>query len=191
MSFDWSKYKNAGRAAAPSAGRFINLKDGESVTFFVPGQEPGCEETYWANRQKVEPGTPGAEKSVKVVLSVWDTAAQCHRILRITPPSFDDLVGRMVRDGGDRPYTLTRTNTNGRIAYRLEKEDRLSPAELERIRREPLLQVLDLDGVYPMTASTSAAKTPPAPADAVPPRAPRPAKPSGFAMTSPDSEDPF
>lgn len=195
---DWSRYKSAFKSAGGgSGGKFINLKDDESVTFFLPVQTPGMEESWWKGGVKVDHDTPAAEKSVKVVLSVYDMAAQCHRILRLTPPTFLRLIDKVSKDGGERPYTLSRSRRSGKVSYEVDKEDRLDAATLERIRREPILQVLDLEGVYPMEES----QEPPAKApvgnpstresSAVPSRSARPAKPSPFAMTSPDSEDPF
>lgn len=188
---DWSRYKSAFKSAGGgSGGKFINLKDDESVTFFLPVQTPGMEESYWKGGVKVDHDTPGAEKSVKVVLSVWDTAAQCHRILRLTPPTFLRLIDKVSKDGGERPYTLSRSRRSGKVSYEVDKEDRLDTATLERIRREPILQVLDLEGVYPMEESEPP-KASTRESSAVPSRSARPAKPSPFAMTSPDSDDPF
>ena len=193
---DWSRYKSAFKSAGGgSGGKFINLKDDESVTFFLSVQTPGMEESYWKGGVKVDHDTPGAEKSVKVVLSVWDTAAQCHRILRLTPPTFLRLIDKVSKDGGERPYTLSRSRRSGKVSYEVDKEDRLDAATLERIRREPILQVLDLEGVYPMEESEPPKASAPNPStresSAVPSRSARPAKPSPFAMTSPDSDDPF
>lgn len=195
---DWSRYKGAFQSSGgASSGRYINLKDDESVTFFLPVQTPGMEESWWKDKTKVDHDTPGAERSLKVVLSVWDMRAQCHRILRLTPPTFLRLIDRVSKDGGERPYTLSRNRRSGRVSYELDKEDRLDAATLERIRREPLLQVLDLEGVYPMEQGDEPPKKAPGgnpstrESSAVPSRSARPAKPSPFAMTSPDSDDPF
>ena len=193
---DWSRFKGAFQSSggAPS-GRFINLKDNEAVTFYLPPQTPGMEESWWKDKSKVDHDTPGAEKSVKVVLSVWDMRAQCHRILRLTPPTFLRLIDKVSKDGGERPYTLSRSRRSGKVSYEVDKEDRLDAATLERIRREPILQVLDLEGVYPMEESEPPKASAPNPStresSAVPSRSARPAKPSPFAMTSPDSDDPF
>ena len=161
-----------------SAGRsrYINLRDGDSVRFVVPSQDPALEETWWAAGAKVEHDHPEAKISRKAVLSVYDLDQQCPRVLRLTMSAWKKLAEKLDRHGDDRPYILSRCKgPNGFPEYTVDHEDRLSPAQLAVIAREPLIDVLGESDVQPwVSSSQSAAPAAPAPAPASAP-APAPA----------------
>ena len=74
---DWSRYKSAFKSAGGgSGGKFINLKDDESVTFFLPVQTPGMEESYWKGGVKVD--------------HIVDDPAPVRRVLDPSNPLADD-----------------------------------------------------------------------------------------------------
>lgn len=155
----------------PSGGggrsKYINLRDGDSVRFVLPPQDPGMEETWWHNGAKVEHDHPEAKRSQKAVLSVYDLDQRCPRILRLTLTAWKMMVEKLEKHGDDRPYTLSRSKgANGFPQYSVDHEDRLDRGQLDTILREPILCVLDEQDVseWPSApVAKPAVKQPPKP----------------------------
>lgn len=198
------KYSDVFDRPAGGVSKWCNLKDGDSITFWLPDQSIGCEESWWANNAKVAHDAPGAQLSQKVVISVYDVNAKHMRILRLTPPTFDRLAKSIAKGGTDRAYTVSRSRVAGRVSYHVEREDRIAPEMLERYAREPVIDVLDQDGVFPLEelrkppagGKAAPAATPdvferePRPARQAPSRA-RPGAAAQPHVTRPDDDIPF
>jgi len=184
-------------------GKYIKLKDGDSVKFAVTDSAIGKEITYWKDGEKVSEHTPGGEMNTKIVLGVWDLEAQCMRVMRVTPNTFRTIAEKIEEFGEGRIYRIKRyRDAKDFVSYAIDQIDRLEAEVVERIARETPIDILAENDVWPLETAAepapAATKQPPARAPEKPRtsntmsggRQPLPAMPPG-QQPGPDDDVPF
>jgi hypothetical protein len=153
---DWKKA--AASMKGSGDGKFINLKDGESVTFAIMG-DPG--ETWLlfpqggGKPETVKAGTHGAQH--KVGLPIYDTKQKCPRLLQITKNTFSDLAELVAELGIDRVYRVSRKGSSlTDTKYTCSGVDRIDDALKATIARETPID-LEEAGFAPLKVVEGAA----------------------------------
>lgn len=185
----WEKYSNSVKSS--NNGKYIRLKDGDSVKFAVTEAEVGQRTTWWKDGQKVSQAA-GAKESTKIVMGVYDVDQQAPRVLEITTATFRTLCEKIEEFGEDRIYRIKRyKDQKDFVAYAVDNIDRLDDAMKAKIAREPLLDILSEADVEMLEEAEEKPKEAPKP---IPPK-PRTATGKVSAMPAaapvPDEDLPF
>jgi hypothetical protein len=154
----WGDYKNQ----APKGGgdgKYVNLKDGDSIRFSLTDSEPGQEVQYWLDKKSVPEGTKGAEMSTKIMLCVFDVDTKKMRIIRLTPNTFVRLCEKAEKfkeDDGPNVYELERKLVKGKVQYEIDRLDRMTPEQRTARDREDVYDVFNEKGVEALPEQAAA-----------------------------------
>lgn len=180
------------RAPPSAGGMFVRLQDGDAVRFILREEWPlGVERSHWLDGRKVDPGTEGAELSVRWISCIYDVDAKCPRVLRVTKSSAEALAERTREFGYGKIWRIKRVKTNGKVSYIVDMIGDATPEQLATVAREQVIDVLSLPGVDDMGPEPA---PPPAPASfrrAAPavPSAPQRARPGALPREPGDEDD--
>lgn len=149
----WNDY--ASNVKGSGNGKFVNLKDGERVTFAIMG-DPGEQHLLFpqggGKPTEVKAGTPNAQ--VKIGLPIYDLDQKAPRLLQISVPTFKDLASLVGELGEDRSYRVSRTgSTKTDTRYFVTSIDRLTPEQTATIRRESPVDLVE-SGFTPLSLET-------------------------------------
>jgi hypothetical protein len=198
------RWGNYAKATPQNGGKYIKLKDGDTVKFAVTDAAVGKQTTWWledkdGQRKKVAENTPGAEMNTKMVLCVYDLDQQCMRVLQITPNTFRTLSEKVDEFGENRAYRIKRyRDQKNFVSYAIDNIDRLDAEVVERIAREQVIDILaenDVSELEVAAETPAPAKRPsPTASAAEKPRTPNTRTTSAMppaSMPEADEEVPF
>jgi hypothetical protein len=141
MSNDWSSYSKRAKEVGGGGGKFVRLKDGESITFAIMGG-PGERHQLWVGDkpQDVAAGTAGAQ--VTIGLPIYDTKEKCPRLLQLSPGTFGMLADLVSELGAERTYRVSRKGSGKTdTKYTCSSIDKIDDALKATVGREMAVDI--------------------------------------------------
>jgi hypothetical protein len=149
----WGRYGADAKKAQP-AGKYAKLRDGDRLRYALTEADPVQRIGHWLDGKRVPEGTHGAERSVKIMLCVYDLDAQECRVLEVTPRTFETICAKAEKFREDeRPssWEISRNKgSNGFPVYDVDRLDPLTPEQAASVKASEPYDLLQEQGTIPM-----------------------------------------